>query len=119
MALKTIRLELARTREFPAGSSTRGYEFAAPLTEEGYLDTEAWPSARRACRVVRFWENEDDRVGELHHTRHRTWAFSYQPGEEDDEAFYRIEGHVFRVGEYVTITEQDGQVLTFKVVSVQ
>ena len=31
MALKNIRLELARAEEFPAGSAEHGYEFVAPL----------------------------------------------------------------------------------------
>jgi hypothetical protein len=28
---KRIRLELARSKEFPEGSATHGYEFVAPL----------------------------------------------------------------------------------------
>jgi hypothetical protein len=31
MTLRSIRLELARTAEFPEGSAERGYEFVAPL----------------------------------------------------------------------------------------
>jgi hypothetical protein len=30
-ALKRIRLHLARSRDFPSGSSRHGYEFVAPL----------------------------------------------------------------------------------------
>ena len=60
-----------------------------------------------------------DREGELHHTRHRQWAFSYVPGEADDEPFYKLDSHLFVVGEYVTVTEQDGEVLTFRVADVQ
>jgi hypothetical protein len=33
--LKRIRLELARSREFPAGSANHGYEFVAPLDSKG------------------------------------------------------------------------------------
>lgn len=119
MSLKTVRLELARTREFPEGSNKRGYEFVVPLTEDGHIDVDAWASAKAACTVRRFWEGEDDRVGELHHTRHRTWAFSYEPGEEDDEPFFHLESHAFQMGEYVSITEPDGKTLTFRVVAVR
>jgi hypothetical protein len=42
MPLKTIRLELARTKEFPDGSSAHGFEFTAPLDAEGHLDLYAW-----------------------------------------------------------------------------
>jgi hypothetical protein len=112
-------LELARNREFPEGSPQRGYELRAPLTADGHLDVDAWRAQRKQCTVRRFWPGEDDRVGELEHTRHRTWVFSYEPGEEDDEPIFRLEGHTFRVGDYVTITEQDGSVLTFKVAEVR
>ena len=119
MALKTIRLELARSKDFPDGARDRGYEFRAPLTVDGHIDADAWKQARKQCTVRRFWPGEDERTGALHHTRHKTWAFSYVPGEADDEPFYRLEGHVFRPGEYVTITEQDGTVLTFRVAEVR
>ncbi len=119
MSLRTIRLELARTREFPEGSSARGYEFHAPLTADGHIDEAAFRANRAACTVRRFWPGEDDRTGGLHHTRNHQWVFSYAPGEEDDEAFHRLDRHVFRVGEYVTIREPDAGDFTFKVVSVR
>ncbi len=118
MILKTIRLELARTPGFPEGSDKRGYEFVAPLGDDDHIDVDAWHDNKQACTVHRFWENEDAEDGFLIHTRHRTWAFSYEPGEEDDEPFFRFEYHAFRVGEYVSITEHDGVVRPFKVVSI-
>ncbi len=118
MPLKRIRLELARTRTFPDGSRSRGYEFTLPLKADGHIDADAWPAEKSKCRVRRFWEGEDDRIGEIHHTRHRTWAFSYVPGEADDEHFYHLETHVFRVGEYISIREPDGETYPFKVMSV-
>lgn len=119
MPLKTIRLELARTTAHPQGSSEYGYEFRAPLTADGHLDADAFHAEKSKCRVHRFWKGEPDRIGELHHTRHRTWAFSYVPGEEDDETFFKLDAHVFKPGEYVTITEPDGEAVTFKVVSIR
>jgi len=35
MNLNKIRLELARDHDFPDGSRERGYEFTAPLGEDG------------------------------------------------------------------------------------
>ena len=118
MPLKTIRLELARTPEHPEGSAGHGYVLVAPLDEDGHLDVEAWRQRRSACTVRRFWVGEDDRDGRLIHTRHRTWAFSYAPGEEDDTPLYRLERHRFVVGEYVTIAEHEGEAQTFRVVEV-
>ena len=118
MTFLKIRLELARTPEFPEGSNKRGYEFVAPLDEDGKLDVEEWHKHRKKCTVHRFWEGEDDEDGYLIHTRHKTWAFSYAPGEEDDEPLFRFDDHKFREGEYISITEHDGETRPFKVVSV-
>ena len=118
-SLKLIRLELARHPDFPQGSASRGYELQAPLNPDGHLDADAWRKIRRRCTVRRFWPGEPDRMGELRHTRRRTWAFSYAPGEEDDESLYRLEGHVFAPGEYVTVAEPRGAPHTFRVVNVR
>ncbi len=119
MTLRHIRLELARTPEFPEGSHERGYEFQAPLTAEGHLDVDAFRAERAGCTVRRFWPGEEERLGTLHHTRNHAWVFSYAPGEEDDEAFYKLDRHLFRVGEYVTIREPEGHSHTFRVTSVR
>lgn len=119
MKLSTIRLELARSHDFPNGSRDRGYEFVAPLTGDGYIDAESFGKARPQCKVRRFWPGEDDKTGSLHHTRNHRWVFSYAPGEDDDESFYRLDQHVFRTGEYVTIHEPDGRDYTFRVASIQ
>ncbi len=49
--------------------------------------------------------------------RGRSWVFSYAPGESDDEALFHVENHAISVGEYLTITEPDGEKLPFRVVS--
>lgn len=117
MPLKTIRLELARNPDFPDGSTTRGYELRAPLTADGHLDADAWRANRDATSLRRFWQGEPDRKGELVHTR-QGWAFSYEPGPADDETLFRLDRHLFRVGEYVTITEPGGATHTFRIASV-
>lgn len=119
MALMKVRLELGRMTGFPDGSSARGYEFVAPLDADGHLEIGEWRHSRDACVVRRFWEGEDDQHGNLVHTRNRDWAFSYAPGEEDDEPIFRLERHLFRTGEYVSVTEQDGVTRPFRVASVE
>ena len=118
MALKKIRLELARTREAPEGDPRHGYELVAPLDSHGYLDATAWRLHRSACTVRRFAPGQDEENGTLVHTRHRTWAFSYEPGEDDDEPIFRLAEHRFREGDYVSVTEHDGATRPFRVVSV-
>jgi hypothetical protein len=62
--LKLIRLELARSKEFPDGSATHGYEFVAPLDDEAHIDPALWHKHRDRCRVRRFWDEEAE-VGHL------------------------------------------------------
>lgn len=117
MALKKISMELARSAEFPNGSGDHRYEITAPLAADGHLDPEAYKQHKTECRIVRFWPQEPIRQGLLIHTR-KGWAFSYEKGEEDDETLYKLDRHLFKPGEYVTVTEPDGDAHTFKVVSV-
>ena len=118
MSLKRIRLELARTPEFPNGSALHGYEFTAPLDAGGHLDPAAWAHAKAGCTVRRFWDRSEDERGTLIHRRDGRWAFSYKPGDEDDEPIFRFDKHTFVVGEYVSVTEHDGVNRPFRVVDI-
>ncbi len=111
MALKKIRLELARTKEFPNGSRAHGYEIVAPLDHEGRLDAGAWKTGREHCRV---------RLGHLVHKPGGSWAFHYDiAGDASaDEAGYRFSAERFTPGEYVSIREQDEEMRTFRVITV-
>jgi hypothetical protein len=123
--LKRIRLNLARSGQFPAGSSQHGYEFVAPLDASGHIDPALWHRYRDRCRVRRFWQGEDDQIGRLVHkpggVEHARWVFDYDQanGDEDEEAGYRFGAHSFAPGEYVSIRDDDGEVHTFQVASVQ
>lgn len=126
-AFKRIRLELARTKDHPAGSPLHGYEFVAPLGADNKIDVTLWKAHRDQCRVRRFWGREE----EIGHLVHRpggkagaTWAFHYDivdsdDDPDDDEAGYRFGAHPFVPGEYVSVRDEDGDMNTFQVVSVE
>ena len=121
--LNRILLHLARSREFPDGSSRHGYDFIAPLDAQGHIDPVLWKKYRDYCRVRRFWNGEDDEVGRLVHkpggADRARWVFDYSDSEDDgDEAGYRFEAHAFWPGEYVSISGQDRKLHTFRVVTV-
>lgn len=118
--LNKIRLELARDHDFPNGSRQHGYEFVAPLDEAGHIDAEQWRDHRDRCRVRRFWAGEDDEIGHVVRRPGGSWAFHYdiEGDAEDDESGYRFASHAFKPGEYVSIREQDEELRTFRVVSV-
>jgi hypothetical protein len=119
MTLSRVRLELAREKNHPDGSALHGYEIVAPLGPDGHLDAVEWKKNRAGCMVRRFWYGEDDQTGELIHTRGGHWALSYDPRtEDDDEALFRMDSHIFRKGEYITITEPDNQRHTFRITAV-
>jgi hypothetical protein len=121
--LNRVLLNLARSREFPDGSSRHGYDFIAPLDPQGHIDPILWKKYRDYCRVRRSWEGEDDEVGRLVHkpggAEHARWVFDYIPDEDgDDEAGYRFGAHAIVPGEYVSISGQDGKLHTFLIVTV-
>jgi hypothetical protein len=121
---KRIRLNLARTKDFPQGSARHGYEFVAPLDGTGHIDVKLWQGNREQCRVRRFWEGEDDEIGFLVHKpggpEHGRWIFDYNPDRaDDDESGYRFGAHAFRPGEYVSISDEDGEMRTYKVAAVE
>ncbi len=120
MTLKLIRLELARTEDHPDGSHKHGYEFTAPLAANGHLDDAGWTEFGQVCTVLRFWgDDEADEHGQLIRTSGGRWAFSYEPGDDDDEPIFRFGDHVFKAGEYVSITEHDGVARPFRIVWVK
>jgi hypothetical protein len=118
VGLMRVRLELARSREFPQGSGHHGYEFMLPLTQEGKLDVATWEKAPELSTVHRFWEGEGDETGQLTRSGKDKWAFSFREGEEDDEPIHRFAEHVFKEGEYLSVREPDGEMHTFKIVLV-
>lgn len=122
--LKRIRLNLARSPEFPVGSAQHGYEFVAPLDADGHIDAAAWRGQRDRCWVRRFWAGEPDQTGRLVHkpggAEHARWVFDYDTErDEDDEAGYRFAAHAFVPGEYVSIRDEDGEMHTFQVAAVE
>ncbi len=118
MTLKRIRLELARNKDFPNGSAEHGYEFRAPLLADGHINLDQWERQAQLCTVHHFWGTQLDERGQLIRTANGKWAFSYVVGDDDDEPIFRFDSHVFAVGEYVTITEHDGEDRVFKIVAI-
>jgi hypothetical protein len=121
MTLSRIVMRLARNpgTEFSGGDDHRGYALTAPLTDDGMLDEAAFSKHREVCAVRRFAPDEDPQDGRLNRRGHR-WFFDYDDEDAaDDEPVHRLGEHRFAVGEYVTVTDEDGRPLTYKVVEVQ
>jgi hypothetical protein len=120
MSLSRIVMRLARNpgTEFAGGDDHRGYALTAPLTPDGLIDESAYSGAKADCAVRRFAPDEDPADGRLAR-RGQRWFFDYDDGSDtDDEPVHRLGEHRFAVGEYVTVTDEDGRPLTYKVVEV-
>lgn len=121
MSLSRIVMRLARNpgTEFAGGDDHRGYTLTAPLTADGHLDEAAYTKLRDQTVVRRFAPDEDPVDGRLAR-RGTRWFFDYDDEDAaDDEPVHRLGDHRFAVGEYVTVTDEDGRPLTYKVVEVQ
>jgi hypothetical protein len=123
--LRKVTLNAARSKQFPDGSIRHGYDFVAPLTAEGHIDLEGWKAHRGECFAHRFWGDEPEQRGLLVHRAGgrggSTWRFELGEGaelDEEDDGF-RFADHAFVAGEYVSIRDEDGELVTFRVVSVK
>ena len=122
--LKRITLHLARSKEFPSGSASHGYEFVAPLDPQGHIDAHLWQKYREHCGVRRFWNGDDKQIGRLVHkpggAEHARWVFDYDAAStDDDEAGHRFGVHAFAPGEYVSIRDNEDELHTFRVTRVE
>ena len=121
MSLSRIVMRLARNpgTEFSGGDDHRGYALTAPLTEDGHIDEAAYAKEKGSCSVRRFAPDEDAVDGRLNKKGAR-WFFDYDDEDvADDEPLHRLGEHRFALGEYVTVTDEDGRPLTYKVMQVE
>ena len=103
-SFRHVRLELAREKGHPDGDAHFGYDILMPLAEDGHIDAAEWKTHQALCRVRRFHEGEDDRVGRLRRKPGGTWFFDYDGNSRaDDEAGFRFGEERFVPGEYVSL----------------
>lgn len=118
MALSRITLRLARNpgTEFANGDDRHGYTLVAPLDTRGLLDAAAWKAQNGACTVRHVSPDlPAPRDGLLKH-RGDNWYFDYEAGtSDDDEPVFKLGRHPFKVGEYVTVTDENDRPLTYAV----
>lgn len=116
--LYKVKLELARSREFPQGNSECGYELVLPLTEDRGLDLQAWRQRRDGNSARRYWRNDGEARGELKRDR-EGWFLAFGYGVARDEAIFRGDDLRFAIGEQISIIEFDGQTRVFRVLEAE
>ena len=110
-----VRLELAKTPEFPEGSASRAYMLRVPLDINGLIDDAELASEPNMATVRRFWPNEPDQTGHIARNS-RGWLLSCAIGDDDEPMSYHLELQPLHVGGYVHLTGPDGIALPFRVV---
>jgi hypothetical protein len=117
--LSRIRLELARSHQFPEGSPHHGYVLVLPLNERGRIDETCVRKTPELCTLHRFWAGEGDSVGQVVRRGSGRWAFAYHADRADDEPVPHLTDHVFRRGEYLAVREANGTEHTLRIVAVE
>lgn len=113
--LTRVILRLGRNPGFPEGDENYGYTIMAPLDADGWLDPTLWKANKEACTVRRFHPKDEAADGWLRH-RGDNWYFWYDEEDEGpEEPVFKLGTHRLTTGEYVTVREGDGDVLTFRV----
>ncbi|MDO8838692.1 MAG: hypothetical protein Q8J92_00390 [Parvibaculum sp.] len=119
MTLYRVHMTLARNEDHPNGSPAHGYDLVVPLDASMKLDPVAWKEHAKECVVRRFWQGEPDEKGLLRHIG-RGWAIDYDLSTpEADEPFFKLDRHEFKSGEYLSVAERDGEMQTFRIVTVE
>ena len=118
VALRKVVLNAARSKEFPEGSIRHGYDFIAPFDWRRPHRSRSLAGANRG-RVFRpnasgGGEPVDARAPRP--SRGRPRRLDLGPSEwkagsrdEPEEEGFRFGDHAFRVGEYVSVREEEGE----------
>ena len=112
---KDIRLELASTAEFPAGSVSRAYLLRLPIADDDHVDLKAYQEAPGHAVVRRHWSSEPDQRGKLVQAG-EDWIIQCQGKPESRIA---LDGTPLRLGQQVPLKLGEGIVLPFSIASIR
>lgn len=112
---KNIRLELASTREFPAGSVSRAYLIRLPLDDNDRVDEAAFLENPSRAMVRRYWSSEPDERGQLVRAD-GSWII-----ECNGKPHRRLEldGKPVRLAQQLTVSADEGRAVPFRVASIR
>ena len=115
MNWKTIRLELAGTREFPSGSAGRAFLLRLPLHDDGSIDDAEVAHRPSRATVRRFWASEPDSSGRIVRCP-SGWECRCGHHSNEHVAFH-LPAQPLRLGEQIVMTDACGCELPFRVAS--
>lgn len=110
-----IRLELARQPDAPAGDPRDGWDIVAALDAGGRLDGEACRAAPERLHVRRFEDDQTVATGSLKQGPGGRWLLDLGDDGVPDATGFRFGEESFVTGEYVSLTDADGEQRTYVV----
>ena len=114
MNWRSIRLELDRTNEFPAGSVSRAYLLRLPLDDFDMVDRAALATFPSKATVRRHWSTEPDENGVVVQAAEH-WSLRC----DGKDRRLCLDLQPVRLGGRMSVVEADGSVLPFKIASVR
>jgi hypothetical protein len=114
MNWKTVRLELAGTHDFPAGSVSCGYLVRIPLKDTGSIDEASFAQTPQKATFRRFWSTEPDVKGSVVRADGH-WALRCN-GQPD--RLLSGDSDSFVLGDEVAVVGTDGSCLPFRVANI-
>ena len=111
---KSVRLELASTSEFPAGSVGRAYLVRLPLGADDRVDELAFLEEPERAMVRRHWSSEPDEQGTL--VKAEDGWFMRCNGSPDRRL--DLDGAHVRLGQKLTLRER-GELLPLRVAGIR
>lgn len=114
MNWRSIRLELDRTSEFPAGSVGRAYLIRLPLDDRDGIDEAALGRYPNKAIVRRHWSTEPDEKGTVVKA---DGHWSMRCGGKD--RLLQLKAGPLHLGCQLTVIEPNGDILPFRIASVR
>ena len=113
MSWNSIRLELARTRESPAGSAGRAFLLRLPLLDDGSIDEAEFARHPSRATICRFWASEPDSFGGIIRCPSGWECTCSQRGNEP--LVFLLPSQALRLGEQVIMKSPDGRELPLRI----
>jgi hypothetical protein len=123
MAPRRITLALAAGPGFPDGCVDHRYEMGLALDPAGHPDAAAWQADPEPWRARCFAPDAEPVPGDVQHDPDHGWSIRFfraaAEGPDAPETRLDFGSEPVRPGEYVTVTEPDGSVWTYRIVAVE
>jgi hypothetical protein len=112
-----IKLEMARSADYPFGSVSRAYLIRVPLDRVGMIDGAGVAQNPKRATVRRFWPNEPDQSGYVVKCQHR-WGFREGDYPGSKGCFASMPDCSIRAGALLKVIERNGTSSPFRVAEI-